>query len=83
MKKRTNTAKLFRNGRSQAVRLPKEFRFDGDEVRIRRVAGTVLLEPVIPDVARWFAELDRHNDVPFMSKGRRQPKTPRRRSIFR
>lgn len=34
------TAKLFRNGRSQAVRLPKEFRFEGDEVSIHRECRT-------------------------------------------
>ncbi len=39
------TAKLFRNGRSQAVRLPKEFRFEGDEVTIRRSGKRVILEP--------------------------------------
>lgn len=39
-------AKLFRNGRSQAVRLPKEFRFEGDEVRIRREGKRVILEPL-------------------------------------
>jgi len=40
-------AKLFTNGRSQAVRLPKEFRFEGKEVRVRRTSGGgVLLEPV-------------------------------------
>ncbi len=39
------TAKLFRNGRSQAVRLPKEFRFEGDEVNIRRAGKRVILEP--------------------------------------
>jgi len=39
-------AKIFMNGRSQAVRLPKEFRFEGDRVTIRRVDGGVLLEPV-------------------------------------
>jgi antitoxin VapB len=75
-------AKLFRNGRSQAVRLPREFRFEGDEVRIRKVSRGVLLEPVIPDAPRWFAELDRHNLEPFMNKGREQPATPRRK-IFR
>ena len=32
----TGTAKLFRNGRSQAVRLPRDFRFEGDRVRVRR-----------------------------------------------
>jgi antitoxin VapB len=40
------TAKLFWSGRSQAVRLPKEFRFEGEEVRIRRHGGAVILEPV-------------------------------------
>ena len=39
-------AKLFRNGRSQAVRLPKAFRFEGDEVSVRREGDTVILEPV-------------------------------------
>lgn len=75
-------AKVFRNGRSQAVRLPREFRFDGDRVRIRRVAEGVLLEPAIPDTAKWFAEMDRLNGAPFLERGRKQPKTPRR-EIFR
>ena len=39
-------AKLFKNGRSQAVRLPKEFRFEGTEVRIRKQGDKVILEPV-------------------------------------
>ena len=38
-------AKLFKNGRSQPVRLPKEFRFEGDEVNIRRSGKKVVLEP--------------------------------------
>jgi antitoxin VapB len=42
------SAKLFRNGRSQAVRLPKEFRFEGTEVSVRRVGETVILEPLKP-----------------------------------
>ncbi|MDR3239941.1 MAG: type II toxin-antitoxin system VapB family antitoxin [Clostridiales bacterium] len=37
------TAKLFQNGQSQAVRLPKEFRFEGSEVGIGRVGGLVFL----------------------------------------
>ena len=40
-----DTAKLFKNGKSQAVRLPKAFRFDGDEVYIKKVADGVLLLP--------------------------------------
>lgn len=39
------TAKLFRNGDSQAVRLPKEFRFAGKEVYVRRVGDAVVLLP--------------------------------------
>ncbi len=40
------TARLFHNGRSQAVRLPKEFRFEGREVSVRREGQAVILEPV-------------------------------------
>ena len=54
----TGIAKLFRNGGSQAVRLPREFRFEGRPVRVRRVAEGVLLEPLIADPAPWCAELD-------------------------
>jgi antitoxin VapB len=39
------TAKLFQNGQSQAVRLPKEFRFEGDEVIIKRSGNAVVLIP--------------------------------------
>jgi antitoxin VapB len=42
-------AKVFQNGRSQAVRLPKEFRFEGDEVSIRREGDAVILEPLERD----------------------------------
>ena len=78
----TGVGRLFRNGRSQAVRLPREFRFEGDRVRIRRVGSGVLLEPLIPDPARWFEELDRFSSAPFMEKSRKQPITPRR-EIFK
>ena len=39
------TAKLFMNGRSQAVRLPKEFRFEGDQVFIKKMGNAVILLP--------------------------------------
>ena len=52
------TAKLFKTGRSQAVRLPKEFRFEGDEVRIRRVGNGVLLEPMTTDLEEVFRKID-------------------------
>lgn len=47
------TAKVFWSGRSQAVRLPKEFRFDSEEVRIRRHGNAVILEPIAHDWA-WL-----------------------------
>lgn len=76
---RAKTAKLFRNGRSQAVRLPREFQFEGDEVRIREFGDGVLLEPIILDTGEWFEELDRFKAETFMKKGaRQQPITPRR-----
>jgi len=74
----TTTAKLFKNGRSQAVRLPREFRLEGDRVRVRRAGRGVLVEPMFTDVAEWFAELDRLADEPLMPEGRQQPPSPRR-----
>jgi antitoxin VapB len=75
-------AKLFLNGRSQAVRLPREFRFAGEQVRIRKVPHGVLLEPLISDPAEWFAELDRVKGGALLRDGRNQPVTPRR-EIFK
>lgn len=71
-------AKLFQNGRSQAVRLPRAFRFAGDRVRIRRVAEGVLLQPILHDSNDWFAKLDESNAEPFPAE-RRQPPTPKRK----
>lgn len=53
--KPTRTAKLFKNGRSQAVRLPADFRFDGDEVEIRRneETGEVILKSKSPRAGGW------------------------------
>jgi antitoxin VapB len=48
------TAKVFWSGRSQAVRLPKEFRVEGDEVRIHRQGNKIVLEPIQDDWA-WLA----------------------------
>ena len=79
------TAKLFQNGRSQAVRLPKEFRFEGKEVRIRRTRTGVLLEPIDTAADRealgrqidaWFAKLDSYNAGEVFPEGRNQPPIP-------
>lgn len=72
-------ARLFRNGRSQAVRLPREFRFMGDCVSIRKVRNGVLLEPIAFDAAEWFKELDRLGPTTLDARDRKQPKTPRRK----
>ena len=47
------TAKIFWSGRSRAVRLPKDLRFDTDRVRIRRQGDAVILEPIAHDWA-WL-----------------------------
>lgn len=65
---RPATAKLFMHGRSQAVRLPKEFRFHGSEVRVSKLGDKVILEPVDAapfDVASWRARLDSYLETPF------------------
>ena len=64
----TATAKLFMTGRSQAVRLPKEFRFTGTEVRVSKVGDKVILEPLEKapfDVQAWRAKLDFYGDLDF------------------
>ena len=53
------TAKLFRNGDSQAVRLPKEFRFEGTEVLIKRVGNAVVLLPQAHSWDSLIASLDK------------------------
>ena len=55
------TAKLFKNGRRQAVRLPAEFRFEGDEVQIRRdpVTDDVILSPRNKKFEEWLKLRDR------------------------
>jgi antitoxin VapB len=82
MMSETAIARIFTHGRSQAVRLPKEFRLPGDRVRVRHMGDGVLLEPIASDVDAWFAELDRFADVPLLDDGRDQPPTPVGEDIF-
>lgn len=51
------TAKVFKTGRSQAVRLPKAFRFDTDEVTIERLGNAVILRPKQDDGSAWVERL--------------------------
>ena len=79
-RQRTSTAKLFMHGRSQAVRLPKEFRFVGKEVRVSRVGDKVILEPIEKppfDVTAWRARLRAMGAGDFLPEGRpEQPPMP-------
>jgi antitoxin VapB len=78
----TGIAKLFMHGRSQAVRLPREFRLPGERVKVTRVGQGVLLEPLAASIEDWFSELDRYSDVPFMEDGREQPPMPPDEKLF-
>lgn len=72
----TAIARLFRNGRSQAVRLPQAFRFPGDRVRIRRLGRGVLLEPLLLEADDWFGEMDRLGAGSLLPEAREQPLAP-------
>ena len=65
-------AKLFQNGSSQAVRLPKEFRIAGNEVKIFKKGKQVILEPIVPTWDSLFESL-REFPEDFMNEGRNQP----------
>jgi antitoxin VapB len=79
---KTIEARLFWNGRSQAVRLPKEFRFEGDRVRVSRMGAGVLIEPLPPvkaeteTVEDWFARIDALKGDPLFPEGRQQNLAP-------
>ncbi len=79
-KKRPTDARLFWNGRSQAVRLPKEFRFEGDRVRVTRMGAGILLEPVPVAVKEspeeLFARMDAMGGDPIFPDGRKQNLAP-------
>ena len=67
-----STAKLFWSGRSQAVRLPKDFRMPGNEVRIRRHGAAVILEPITDDWA-WLDAIKGKLDDDFIAAVNEQP----------
>jgi antitoxin VapB len=74
------TAKLFRNGRSQAVRLPADYRFEGLQVYLRRdpATGDVILSRR-PESWQDFFELMKTIDVPEDFLADRQDKPPQKR----
>jgi len=74
------TAKLFQNGQSQAVRLPKEFRFEGEEVFIKKHGNVVMLMPVVNSWDSLLGSLDKFS-ADFMSE-RDQPQQQTREDMF-
>ena len=77
------TAKLFRNGRSQAVRLPSEFRFEGSEVFIRKdpTTGDVILSRR-PQSWESFFELRKQANIPDDFMADRIDPPPQKRDLF-
>ena len=63
------TAKVFENGRSQAVRLPKEYRFSSDEVNVSKIGDIVMLIPKKMGWDSFIKAIDMFSDD-FMSDGR-------------
>lgn len=74
------TAKLFKNGQSQAVRLPKEFSFDSKTVFIKKIGNVVVL---LPDTKQWdtlLKSLDKFS--PDFLSSREQPEQQKREEAF-
>ncbi len=70
------TAKLFKNGQSQAVRLPKEFRFEGNTVFIQRLGNSIVLSPKDDPWSSMFKATNRFS-ADFMSERDQGEQTPR------
>ena len=74
------TAKLFKNGRSQAVRLPKECQFAEDEVAVNKIGDIVMLMPKNNKWSGFLSSFDMFSDD-FMKDGRAQPKEQEREDL--
>ena len=72
-----NRAKIFKNGDSQAIRLPKEFRFKGKEVYIRKEGNNVIISPIDDSVDRLWKTINSLSDD--FNLERNQPKTNEKR----
>jgi antitoxin VapB len=75
------TAKIFRSGNSQAVRIPKEFQLEGDEVEILKRGRTLVLRPKKKSWVALVDSLQKFTDD-FMEKGRNQPPVQKRDRAF-
>jgi len=74
------TAKLFENGRSQAVRLPKEYRFNGDEVEVNKIGDLVILMPKESKWSGFLNSLELFSDD-FMSDYRGEASVQEREAL--
>ena len=74
------TARLFVNGRSQAVRLPKEYQFKGEKVYVKKVGEAVILVPVDKEWEVFMHGLNSFSDD-FMSEGRQQGNDQEREAL--
>jgi antitoxin VapB len=71
-------AKVFMNGRSQAVRLPKEFRVEGDEVAVTRLGDAIVLQPI---KKTWLDIYHEMSEIPsFLDE--REDSPPQEREFF-
>jgi len=77
----SKTAKIFKSGNSQAVRIPKEFQLEGTEVEIERRGDTLILRPKRRSWARFLESLEQFSDD-FMKTGREQPDAQERDEAF-
>jgi antitoxin VapB len=75
------TAKIFRSGNSQAVRIPKEFQLEGDEVEIQRRGSVLVLRPRRKSWKALLQSLQKFSDD-FMENGREQPPLEKRGKAF-
>jgi antitoxin VapB len=75
------TAKIFRSGNSQAVRIPKEFQLEGDEVEIAKKGELLVLRPKKKSWSALIESLEKFTDD-FMDKGRNQPPVQKRHRTF-
>ena len=75
------TAKIFRSGNSQAVRIPREFHLEGTEVEIQRQGDVLVLRPKKPSWNVMLSSLSKFTDD-FMKSGRRQPRVQKRGRAF-
>ncbi len=74
------TTKLFQNGNSQAVRIPKKFRLPGETVKISQKGNQIIIEPV---EMTWDVFFEALRDFPddFMQEGRMQPSMQKRETF--